>query len=148
MAANDNAQIPTIYAQAISRYREITKSDLDVAFFGRLRSVDDLTKEVDARNQTFAEFRSKRHIIFQTLSIAMKPIELVGNLAAGGASMAFPPSSLVFGAVSYLIDAAKGQSASYDAIQDLMTTLKVRLFVLSNTLGILIRSHGDFVTCI
>ena len=39
--------------------------------------------------------------------------------------MVFPPSSLIFGAVTYLISAAKGVSASYDAIQDLMVTLKV-----------------------
>jgi hypothetical protein len=123
--ASYNNQIPNIYAQAIATYKEITKSDLDVAILSRLRNVDDLTREVDARNQKFNEFREKRHIIFQSLSIALKPIELVGNLAAGSASMAFPPSSLVFGAVSYLIDAAKGVSASYNAIQDLMETLKV-----------------------
>lgn len=121
-----SSQIPIIYRQAIARYKEITKNELDVAFFSRLRSVDDLTSEVDARNSNFSEFREKRHIIFDSLSIAMKPIELVGNLAAGGASMAFPPSSLVFGAVSYLINAAKGASASYNAIQELMRTLKVR----------------------
>jgi hypothetical protein len=124
MASYTN-QIPHIYAQAIASYKEITKNDLDVAILSRLRNVDDLTREVDARNQRFSEFREKRHIIFESLSIAMKPIELVGNLAAGSGSMAFPPSSLVFGAVSYLINAAKGASASYDSIQDLMGMLKV-----------------------
>jgi hypothetical protein len=128
MAANSTAQIPVIYAQAITRYCEITKSDVDVAYFSRLCSVDDLTKEVDARNEAFAEFRSKRRIIFECLSLALNPIELVGNLATGRPTMTFPPSSLVFGAVSYLISAAKGQSASYDAIQELLATLKVRNF--------------------
>jgi hypothetical protein len=123
--ASSTDQIPPIYAQAIACYKEITKNDLDVAILSRLRSVDDLTREVDAQNQKFSEFREKRHIIFASLSIAMKPIEMVNNLAAGGASMAFPPSSLVFGAVSYLISAAKGASASYNAIQDLMGMLKV-----------------------
>jgi hypothetical protein len=124
MASHAN-QIPAIYAQAVASYKEITKNDLDVAVLSRLRNVDDLTREVDAQNQSFSEFREKRHIIFESLSVAMKPIELVGNLSAGGVSMAFPPSSLVFGAVCYLINAAKGVSASYDAIQDLMKTLKV-----------------------
>jgi hypothetical protein len=49
-------------------------------------------------------------------------------MAAGGASIAFPPSSLVFGAMSYLVTAAKGVSSSYDAIEDLMGTLKVGVF--------------------
>jgi hypothetical protein len=124
MASYTN-QIPTIYARAIANYKEITRNDLDVAILSRLRNVDDLTREVDAQNQSFSEFREKRHIIFESLSMAMKPIELVSNLAAGGATMTFPPSSLVFGAVSYLISAARGVSASYDAIQDLMRTLKV-----------------------
>lgn len=124
MASYTN-QIPTIYAQAITSYKEITKNDLEVAILSRVRNVDDLTREVDAQNQNFSGFREKRHILFESLSIAMKPIELVSNLAAGGASMAFPPSSLVFGAVSYLVNAARGVSASYDAIQDLMRTLKV-----------------------
>jgi fungal STAND N-terminal Goodbye domain len=124
MASSAN-QIPFIYAQAIASYQEITKNELDVTILSRLRNVDDLTREVDARNQKFGEFREKRHIIFESLSMAMKPIEMVGNLAAGSAAMAFPPSSLVFGAVSYLISAAKGASASYNAIQDLMRMLKV-----------------------
>lgn len=39
--------------------------------------------------------------------------------------MAFPPSSLVFSAVALLISAAKGVSSSYNAIQELMETIKV-----------------------
>lgn len=60
-----------------------------------------------------------------TLSIiACEPIELVGKFAAGPASMAFPPSSMCFGAVTYLIGAAKGTSADLDAISGLMATLR------------------------
>lgn len=54
----------------------------------------------------------------------MKPIELVGNLAAGAASAVFPPSSMCFGAAMYLINAARGVSASLDAIADLLGVLK------------------------
>jgi len=66
-----------------------------------------------------------KHTLFNVLEGAMKPVEMVGNLAASASSMAFPPSSLVFGAVTYLMNAAKGVTASYNAIQDLMHTLKV-----------------------
>ena len=63
-------------------------------------------------------------MLFTVLSAAVKPIELVGNLAAGAAGAVFPPSSLCFGAVMYLINAAKGVSASLDAIAGLLEVLK------------------------
>lgn len=120
-----NSQIPAIYGRAIKKYREITDDTLDVDFLEKFQNSDDLMNEIDARNAKFSEFREKRGLLFDVLKTALIPVELFGNLAAGGASMAFPPSSLVFGAVTYLISAAKGVSASYDAIQDLMVTLKV-----------------------
>ncbi|RLL95865.1 hypothetical protein CFD26_105362 [Aspergillus turcosus] len=120
----ENNQIPAIYARAIEKYKEITKEELDVAFLCRLQSVDDLAKEIDERNKSFSEYRHKRGVIFDAMQAALIPVQLFGNLAAGGASMAFPPSSLVFGAVTYLVTAAKGVSSSYDAIEDLMGTLK------------------------
>lgn len=118
-------QIPAIYERAIKKYQEITDEPFDVQFLANIQNVEDLTKEIDARNNSFHEFREKRGAIFEVLNAAMIPVQLFGNLAAGGASMVFPPSSLVFGAVTYLMGAAKGVSTSYDAIQDLMGTLKV-----------------------
>ncbi|BAE64577.1 unnamed protein product [Aspergillus oryzae RIB40] len=118
-------QIPAIYERAIKKYQEITDEPFDVQFLAKIQNVEDLTKEIDARNNSFREFREKRGAIFEVLNAAMIPVQLFGNLAAGGASMVFPPSSLVFGAVTYLMGAAKGVSTSYDAIQDLMGTLKV-----------------------
>ena len=122
---DQKGQIPAIYARAIKKYQEITEETLDVDFLRRLHNVEDLTKEVDARNSRFGEFREKRGLIFDVMKTALIPVQLFGDLAAGGVSMVFPPSSLVFGAVTYLIGAAKGVSASYDAIQDLMGSLKV-----------------------
>ncbi|KAB8238058.1 NACHT and TPR domain protein [Aspergillus alliaceus] len=118
------SQIPAIYERAIKKYQEITDEPLDVQFLAKIQNVKDLTKEIDARNNNFREFREKRGAIYDVLNAAMFPVQLFGDLAAGGASMVFPPSSLVFGAVTYLMGAAKGVSASYDAIQDLMSTLK------------------------
>ena len=119
-------QLPAIYQRAIDKYQEITKEPIDVAFVAKLQTVDDLTREIDERNKSFNDFRHKRSIIFDSLQTALIPVQLFGSLAAGGAAMAFPPSSLVFGAVTYLIGAAKGASSSYDAIQELMGNLKVR----------------------
>ena len=72
----------------------------------------------------FSEYRGKRQKLFRVLGNVLKPIELLGNLAAGGASVAFPPSSLVFGAVLYLINAGQGVSACYDAITNLFNEVQ------------------------
>ncbi|KAL4958739.1 NACHT and TPR domain protein [Aspergillus stella-maris] len=117
-------QIPAIYARSIDKYQQITDQALDVEFLKKLQNVDDLTNEIDARNKNFAEFRQKRSYIFDAMKAALIPIQLFGDLTAGAASMAFPPTSLVFGAVTYLMTAAKGVSASYDAIHELMESLK------------------------
>jgi fungal STAND N-terminal Goodbye domain len=45
--------------------------------------------------------------------------------------MVFPPSTLCFGAITYLITAANGVSDSYDAVVDLMSTFKDILVRLS-----------------
>lgn len=118
-------QFSAIYDKAIQKYNEITGETLAVDFIAKIRSVDDLTKEIDERNSTFREFRERRGAIFDLLKTTLIPVELFGALAAEGASVAFPPSSLVFGAVIHLVGAAKGVSASYDAIQDLMQMLQV-----------------------
>ena len=124
--SNHESQVSPIYKEAIRRYEEITRRKLDDPSILKMRSVDDLLRVIDQRNEQFSEFRETRQTIFHALEIALKPVELVNSLAQGGASMAFPPSSLVFGAASYLVNAAKGVSVSYDAIEDLMVTLKVR----------------------
>lgn len=121
-----NDQVPEIYKEAIKKYEEITKKKLDDPALLKLTCVDDLINEIEQRDDKFSEFREKNHSFFTVLEGVMRPIEHIGPVAAGAASMAFSPSSLVFGAVSHLINAANGVSASYNAIQDLMESLKVR----------------------
>ena len=120
-------QSSAIYEKGIQKYHEIMGETFGGDFLTKLRSVSDLTKEIDERNNAFREFREKRSALFDVLEAALIPVQLFGNLAAGGASMVFPPSSLVFGAVMHLVGAAKGVSASYNAIQDLMQMLQVWL---------------------
>lgn len=119
-------QIHAIYKRAVEIYQEITKEPLDVNFVRKLQSVEDLTNEIDKHNTSFSEFRRKRALLFDVLKGALIPVQLFGALAAGGAEMVFAPSSLVFASVTYLMDAANGVSATYDSIQELMTSLKVR----------------------
>jgi hypothetical protein len=122
----ENSQFSAIWQNAKANYKAVTGADLDDPSFPHPSSTDDLLGSLDKQNNDFKHFREKRSIIFGCLKEACQPIELVSNLAAGGASMAFPPSTLCFGAAMYLINAAQGVSSSYDAIAELLQVLKVR----------------------
>ncbi|OAL71045.1 hypothetical protein A7D00_4707 [Trichophyton violaceum] len=117
-------QIPMVYQEAIKKYEEITKKPLLDPTLLEITSTDALLDKIEKENGKFDDFRSTKHGLFDALECALKPIELVGHLVSGAASIAFPPSSLVFGSVLYLMDAAKGVSASYNAIKDLMDSLE------------------------
>ncbi|KAL4894288.1 NACHT and TPR domain protein [Aspergillus ambiguus] len=123
MAASTD-QFSAIYEKGIQKYHEILGETMELDFLTRICSVRDLTKEISERNMAFHEFREKRGAICNILEAALIPVELFGNLLAGTTSTICPPSSLVFGAVMHLVGAAKGVSASYEAIQDLMQMLQ------------------------
>jgi hypothetical protein len=80
------SQIPDIYRAAIIRYEGITKKKLDDPSIAKLTTVDELTKVIDAENKDFGAFREKRHEVFKVLTVAMRPVELIGDVAAGGLS--------------------------------------------------------------
>jgi hypothetical protein len=128
-------QVPLIWRKAIERYEEITKTTLlDDPNLKSLATVDDLQRAIDDENRRFGDFREKRHGVFAVLTVAMRPIELIGGLAADAASATVPPGTLVFCTVKHLIDAAKGVSEEYDAIMQLLATLKVGLHPFSTLL--------------
>ncbi|KAJ5093886.1 hypothetical protein N7456_009747 [Penicillium angulare] len=127
-------QFSSIYQHAEARYQEITDAKVDAKFLRKIQTIEDLVQEIETQNDGFKSFREYRGKLFSSMRLALHPIETLGNMAAGGASTVFAPSSVVFGAVTYLIDAAKGVSSSYDAIEELMKSLKeftVRLKIYS-----------------
>lgn len=128
------SDVANMYAAAAKRYFDLTGKKIDS--LDRFDTADELISAVNDQNTQFKHFREKGGTVTKALSLAVKPIELVGNMAAGAASMAFPPSSMVFGAAMYLINAAKGVSSSLDAIVALLERLKdftVRLKVYNKT---------------
>jgi hypothetical protein len=122
MAHSD--QFLAIWTAAKKRYAEVTGEDMDATPFPHPSSLQDLQASLERQNNQFEEFRGKRAKLFKVLSGICYPIELLNNLAAGGAATVFPPSSMCFGAIMCLINAARGVSTYYDAIIDLMGTLK------------------------
>jgi hypothetical protein len=80
------SQIPDIYQAAIARYEETTRKKLNDPSIAKLTTVDELTRVIDAENKEFSAFRKKRYGIFKVLTVAMRPVELIGDVAAGGLS--------------------------------------------------------------
>lgn len=118
-------QFLMILSKAKKIYTEVTGQDMDATSFSCPSSVKDLQASLELRNNQFDEFRAKKAKIFKVLNGICPPIELLNNLTAGGAAMVFPPSSLCFGAIMYMIDAARNVSTYYDAVVGLLGMLKV-----------------------
>lgn len=118
-------QVASLWSEAIKQYETITKKKLEDPALQRLTTVNALLETVELENNNFSEFRDKGQRIRNVVKYAMTPIELVGNVASGGATEVFPPSAYIFGGVKLLIGAAKGVSEKYDAIIDTMSALKV-----------------------
>ncbi|KAJ5360198.1 Tetratricopeptide-like helical [Penicillium concentricum] len=126
-------KIASLWTEAIKQYETIAKQKLDPVVL-RVTTVNDLLEVIDEENKQFNAFRDRGHRLRDVLKHAMAPIELVGTVVAGGVSAAYPPSTYVFGAVTLLLEAAKGVSDKYDAIIETMSTLKdltIRLKVYS-----------------
>ncbi|KAI9803455.1 MAG: hypothetical protein M1826_004966 [Phylliscum demangeonii] len=119
-----DSEISLMWEEAVSQYNETTGANLLDAGFPKPQSAVDLLSLVDERQSKFSKFRSKRGKILAVLKVALKPVQLLGKLAADGASLAFRPSSAIFGAVIYLIDVAKDVSANYDTIIKLFAAVK------------------------
>lgn len=81
------AQFAGIWDEALKQYAQVTNKRLEDANMPKPTSAANLLQEIESQQAKFSDFRGKRHMLFTVLGGAMKPIELVGNLAAGGASM-------------------------------------------------------------
>lgn len=120
----------TISEQAKAQYKLATGEDLDNPAVPYLATTDDLLASLDKENKNFKGFREKRSKIFSVLTAVCRPIELISTIGSS-LSAVFPPAASL-GALKILLTAADGVSASYDAILDLLSTLKVRRLVLSH----------------
>ncbi|KAI9680348.1 MAG: hypothetical protein M1829_001234 [Trizodia sp. TS-e1964] len=104
----EDGQFASIWATAVDQYFTSTNINrYDQTIFTTPSSAESLMQELDAHHSQFTDFRAKRGTLFSILMQSMKPVELVGNMAAGAAS-----------------GAAKGVSAAYDSIIELFSTLQ------------------------
>ncbi|KAF6827261.1 nacht and tpr domain protein [Colletotrichum plurivorum] len=119
-----NRQFAAILADAQKQYAVSTGLDLKDYMNPPMRSTEDLMNVVNRQNGHFQTFREKRQTLFQYLSAACKPLEVVGEALAGASEDVFPPGQVLFASVVYLINAANDVSACYDSIIDLFDQMQ------------------------
>lgn len=119
------AQFSQILKDASSLYSEASGEKLNDYLNPPLKSIDALMRQLDKQNEQFTKFREKRKTLFGALAAALTPVEVIGGIVAGAAAEMFEPADSIFGAVCYLINAARDVSAAYDTIVELFEQLKV-----------------------
>jgi len=123
--ATSDSQTTAIWQRAVRRYEEVADKKLNDPALRCISTVDQLSAAVYDENSSFEEFRAKRHALFAVLAVVMRPVESIAKIAGEASSAVLPAGQAVFGALVFLIRAAKGVSEKYDAIIELMSSLKV-----------------------
>ncbi|EQK98368.1 NACHT and TPR domain protein [Ophiocordyceps sinensis CO18] len=113
-----------ILTDAAKLYKDKSSEALDDFMTPPMKSVDDLKKQLSIQNDGFSAFRAKRQAVFDAVATALRPVELVGEIAAGAASTAYPPAQSIYAATLFLINAAHNVSATYDSVIELFDQLK------------------------
>ena len=87
METSLDTQFASIWRGALDQYAETNGRRLDAVDVAKLHTVQDLKTEIDTRHKQFSEFTSSRRMLFDTLSMTLKPIEFISNMAAGAVSL-------------------------------------------------------------
>ncbi|EXK44377.1 hypothetical protein FOXG_04094 [Fusarium oxysporum f. sp. lycopersici 4287] len=118
------AQFAQILDDASKLYSSDSKDKLGDFLNPPINNVTDLIKQVDKQNDQFTKFREKRQSIFSAMAACLTPVEVIGEIVSGAAADSFAPAEGIFGAVAYLIGAARDVSSAYDTIVELFEHLK------------------------
>ncbi|KAM0288554.1 hypothetical protein ACHAO9_006918 [Fusarium lateritium] len=118
------AQFAQILDDASKLYSDSSKNKLVDFLNPPISSVKGLLGQIDKQNEQFGKFREKRQSIFSALAACLTPVEVIGEIVSGAAADSFAPAEGIFGAVAYLINAARDVSSAYDTIVELFELLK------------------------
>lgn len=122
---NQSGSFPELWASALKLYQKRTGRDLqsDPHAVG-IQSLDDLRNKIDKSNTDFTGFREKHERLWKVISAVCAPIQVMGGLArdVAGATQ-IVPACAAFGAIFYLITAAKGVSEAYDDVEGLLARI-------------------------
>lgn len=91
--------------------------------FPRILNPEDLSRQLDAENGHFQDFRTKRSSLLHAMRMVLSPFENLGDVIADAVSSGFPPASCIMGAMMLLIRSARKVSESFDMLTDLFRKL-------------------------
>jgi fungal STAND N-terminal Goodbye domain len=80
-------QLQEIWEQVLRHFHATTERRLDDQSMPKPDTILSLQKEIDKQQQEFSKYREKKKRLFELMSMALKPVELLGNLAAGATSL-------------------------------------------------------------
>jgi hypothetical protein len=114
-----------LWEQALEKYFKSTdRTDSEKALLKKLKSPDDLEKQLEKDHTKCDRFREKHGKLTGRLKAAIQPFTVLSNVASSAVSLSpFAPASTVFGAVVFLVQAADGVSDAYDWIDQLFDKL-------------------------
>ena len=110
----DEQGFKEMWIEVQTRFAQITKKSLVQS---QNRSLDDVLKELDRRfNEDDRDDGRKQKRVKELATNVLTLVQLLGGIAAQGASMVFGPASLCFNAVQFLIEIPAKVSKFYDEL--------------------------------
>lgn len=121
-----------LWANAVAEYEKQTERKLDKDnTFRKFNNLDDLENAVEHERDQFDDFRAGHRRLYSALAKSISPMQNVLKIIQDGlGNTPYAPAAAVFGAASYLLQACRSVSKSYDAIEGLferMHDITVRL---------------------
>ena len=132
MADNgEDSQFTQIWADTFAKYQRDTDRDIKtVAILKDLNSTEDLLGKLDEGLQHFENYRHHKKALWHTLSTALKPVELLGNMTQGALTLTpFSPASQVFGAVLYFVDVSLVVLPLWERLLTISVSKKCQLYL-------------------
>lgn len=133
--AESQTDIAALWDQALDAYTEVSKVDIRTILSSQ-RSIAIILMDQQHQLDSFTRFRHDktavdrlRHVIASNAD----HIQQAAGLVANAASAAFPPSSAILTAFTYVLNASKNVSKDYDLIEkffDIMQSFLQRLSLL------------------
>ncbi|KAG7009436.1 hypothetical protein G7Y79_00002g005510 [Physcia stellaris] len=122
---NQTGSFPKLWASALKLYQKGTGRDLQSdPHTLSIQSLEDLRDKIEKSNTDFTGFREKHERFWKVLSAVCAPIQVMGGLARDvAAATQIVPACAAFGAIFYLITAAKGVSEAYDDVEGLLARI-------------------------
>ncbi|GAM40351.1 NACHT domain protein [Talaromyces pinophilus] len=118
-----NDKLSILWRSACDDYTKETGIAIVDGDFPRILNSEDLSRQLDAENGHFQDFRTKRSSLFHAMQIILSPFETWGDVITDVVSAGFPPASCIMGAMMLLIRGARKVSKSFDMLTDLFRKL-------------------------